>query len=368
MKKIYTLTFHKANNYGALLQAYALQKIIEKKYPTEILNYDNKSISNDYRLIKPFKGDIKNNFVQIIKDLINSKKEYLRIKNFNKFRKSIRISEKFNSINDISSSKYDDCIFITGSDQVWNPNITNGIDPMYTLNFDNNTIKKISYAASSGHNDTIQDCKNDLVKIIKKYNHISVREESLKILLSKMIPNTEIVSTLDPSLLLSKEDWDIIAGSKRLIKEKYIFVYCGEEPDYFYDIVNKIALENDYLIVYFGRRDRKHKFKGRKKSCYEYGPKEFVNLAKYSECIITVSFHGTALACIFNKNMFIVLNRYPDRLKSLLEKIGLKERIITSFDDFEKVEKNKIDWEKTNALIQIEKNKSINWLYNAIEK
>lgn len=367
MKKVYTVTFHRANNYGALLQAYALQKVLSKKYETRILDYDNKYISNEYKIFKKIHDrNIKHAILQFCKDCINIKKEICRRRSFDNFRKNLLLTEKFDKVNDVVSNYPKADVYITGSDQVWNSKITNGIDLVYTLSFKRHDFKKIAYAASSGNNATLKGHEGELIEAINDFDSISVREKPLKDFLeSKTSKKVDIV--LDPSLLLTKEDWGFISGTKRIINEKYIFVYCGEEPQYFYDIVNELARRTGYLIVYFGRRDRKHHFLYKKKSCYEYGPIEFVNLIKFSEYVVTASFHGTALATILNVKMFIVLNNYSDRLTTLLELVGLNKRIATSFDDFENIFENVIDWVKVNRLLSNEREKSINWIYNSID-
>lgn len=367
MKKVYTVTFHNANNYGALLQAYALQKVLSQKYDTKILNYNNKMISNEYKLFKRVNSGLKDKCIQLIKDIANFKKNYIRNKNFDKFRKKLILTDYFSSSDDVINHYPKADAYITGSDQVWNSKITCGLDSVYILNFGNKEFKKISYAASCGNNDTIIGYEDILTNSIKKFNNISVRESSLqKFLLKKL--QTPVNLVLDPTLLLKKEDWERFATNKKVIKEKYIFVYCGEESDYFYDIVNELAKRTGYLIVYFGRRDLKNKFKYRKKSCFEYGPIEFVNLIKNSEYVVTVSFHGTAFAAMLNKKMFIVLNRFPDRLKTLLDSIELSDRIVKNMEDFEIVYNKDIDWNKTNMLIEQQRKKSINWLFEAVEK
>ncbi len=366
MKTVYTITFHKANNYGAMLQAYALQKVLSQNYNTKILNYDNKFISNGYKLFQKGNRGIKNKCVQLIKDFVNLKKNYVRSKNFDKFRKKFLLTDYYSNSDEVANNYPSADAYITGSDQVWNPKITDGLDSVYTLNFGNNDFKKISYAASSGDNDSITKYEDELINSLKKFDNISVREASLQKLLTTKLP-TGVSLVLDPTLLIKKEEWEELATDKRLIKEKYIFVYCGDEPDYFYNTVNELSKRTGYLIVHFGRRDLKNKFKGRKKSCYEAGPQEFVNLVKNAEYVVTVSFHATAFAVMLNRKMFIILNRFPDRLKTLLNLLELSDRIISNDNDFEKVYTNKIDWNKTNTLLSNERNKSINWLLDSIE-
>lgn len=366
MKKIFTVTFHRADNYGAVIQAYALQKVLEKNYETQILDYDNKRISDDYRIFKKTNKNSIKTVIQFAKDLINCKKEIVRKRNYGNFREKLKLTRKFDTIDEVKKDYPKADVYITGSDQVWNPELTDGLNDVYTLNFGDNNFKKISYAASCGSIDSLKNDKVKLEETLKNFDNISVRENSLQLELSKTM-NKNIELVLDPSLLLTKEDWIAFAGNNRIIKEKYIFVYCGDEPQLFYDIINEIAERTGYLIVYFGRRDRKNNFKHRKKSCYESGPIEFVNLINNAEYVITASFHGTALATILNKEMFIVLNRASDRLATLLNGVNLRDRIISNMEEFEKAYNTKTNWDITNQMLKEKKKASINWLYNAIE-
>ena len=364
MKKVYTITFHNADNYGAVIQAYALQKVLEKKYETKILDYDNKTISEGYKLFKKTKGGIKTQLVQFLKDIINLKKNYLRIRNFNNYRKKINFTKKYSNYNEVLNNYPKVDAFVVGSDQVWNKDITGFIDPVYTLNFGKNDFRKISYAASSGDVSVIEKDTN-ILNYISKIDKISVREKSLSDYLTKKIDN-DVSLVLDPSLLLTKKEWLSSVENKRIIKEKYIFVYCGNEPDYFYKIIEDIQEKTGYLVIHFGRRDKK--IKCRKKSVYSVGPAEFISLINNAECVVTTSFHAVALSVICNKKLYAVLNRYSDRLETTLTSLGLSDCIIHNYLEYEEKSQKNINWDKSNELLDKKREESINWLYSAIDK
>lgn len=362
MKKVYTITFHNADNYGAVLQAYALQKAISKKYRTEILNYDNKSISDSYKLFK-HRSTLKGQLIQTVKDLVNFKTDFGRKRRFDTFRKHLNLSQPITRDSFYASNHYKNSIYITGSDQVWNEDLTGGIDDLYFLNLMPKE-QSISYAASVGSLDTIRH-ENEFIKSIKQIKHLSVREKPLKEFLDKKLDSTNVKIVLDPTLLLGKKDWESFSGDKRIVKEKYIFVYCGDEPKHFYDIVNDIARKEHLTIVYSWRRDRNHVFSSKKKSYANLGPKEFANLIRYAEYVVTSSFHGTALSVIYNKRLYAVLNRSSDRLTTLLRQLSLNECIITNYEDYANYKSP--DWKKANMLLKTKSADSIKWLYNAIE-
>lgn len=367
-KKIYTVTFHNANNYGAVLQAYALQQVLTRKYDAQILDYANPVISNDYRLFKKERGTRKQKTIRFIKDIINLKKNILSNYNFWKFRKKyLRTTCRFADSQSIKSSYPKGDVYITGSDQVWNPIITKGLDDIYTLNFGHGDFRKISYAASAGNSSTLQSCIDTLVECLKLYCAVSVRECSLNRLLSEASVN-DVETVLDPVLLLSCREWQRIISRNRLTKQKYIFVYSWDEPECFFRIVNRLAELTGFKIYHYHRYDYKHLFHKKKASYYGCNPGAFLSLIQNAEYVVTTSFHGTALASVFNKKMFVVLANYSDRIMTLLKTFGLSDRIVSSEEEFEAVFHEKIDWERVNQSIKQEQCRSLQWLYKMIDE
>lgn len=362
MKKILTITFHKANNYGAVLQAYALQKELNKKYDSKILDYDNKFISNEYVLFKKNDGNLKSKLIRKVKDILKIYKAIRRINSFNKFRKKIKLFS-YNEFLNSDVNNIDCCI--AGSDQIWNPKFTGGFDDIYFLRKIDKSIKKISYAASSC------EIKDDLIgkKIIeniKDINSLSVREETLN---NYIRQNSNIKSTVvvDPVFLLEKGEWKkLLIKNNRLISKKYIFAYSvGNATDLYYFTLNTLAKKTGYKIIYFDVYDLK--IKHRKKSCYQYGPEEFINLLYYSEFVVTTSFHGFALSSIFNKKMFITLSSHSDRLVTSINNFKLNNFVVNDKNDIDRIFNGDFDWTESNKLIKQKREESINWLIDAIE-
>ena len=367
MKKVLTTTFHLANNYGALLQTYALQYFLSKKYDTKILNYDNTYVSKWYKLFQP-KSNIILTLFSYAKSIINYNKEMGRIKNFNKFRDELKMTEIINSTSCLNKTllKYD--AIITGSDQVWNPSITNGLDNVYFLDFDNKSIRRISYAASCGSVKVLDGYNDAFLRKTKNIDKISVREKELKDYLEKRIDN-EVDLVLDPTLLLKKEEWLSKVGEERLEKNKYIFVYSvGNDNQLFIDSVNKLSRITGYKIVYFDKSDIKHRFKCKKENWYKAGPSEFLNLLFNSEFVVSTSFHALALSIIMNKEIFVTLSSKPDRLITLCDTVGLNNRIVSSVNDIDKLLKENTDWKEINKRLEVERKKSQQWLVDAIDK
>ena len=182
------LTFHNANNYGAVLQAYALQqKLIENNVDTKIIDYRLKEIDEEYKL---FRVDLvkkmleRNNYLGAAKILLyNCLTLKSRIKKkvrFNEFsEKKLSLTDRCKSYEDIDSLNYD--AYICGSDQIWNSNITNKINDVYFCAFNKDSnVKKITYAASMGKAKYSKEEEKYFKENLKNLTHIGVREIQLK--------------------------------------------------------------------------------------------------------------------------------------------------------------------------------------------
>lgn len=364
-KKVYTVTFHLANNYGAMLQAYALQKfLLNNGYDAKIINYDNFKISDHYRIFKKDKKNLIKFVLHIVPRLNIIIREIQKEKNFSKYRKKLAMTKYVTNYNEVVNLLENKDTVICGSDQIWNPYITGGLDKVYFLQFNQRKIRKIAYAASCGSIDKINDL-NTFEAYLKNIDCVSVREEEINNKISEFNINSKVV--LDPSLLLTKEDWIESISSDRLVSEKYIFTYSvGNGNDLYYKTINELSKKYGYKVVYFDKACSK--IKGKKINYYSAGPEEFLNLLYYSEFVITTSFHGFALSCVLNKKIFPILSSYPDRLVTLAKSIGMENRFIVDESNIEYFDSNDIDWENVNKNIVKRRDESSKWLIGSIDK
>ena len=363
MKKIYTITFHKANNYGAILQAYALQRFLSKKYDTKILNYDNRAISNCYKRFTFYNNTGAKMALGLVKDLINLRKTSKRTHSFNRFRSELKISDCY-TLSAVKSGEYPQVdAYIVGSDQVWNHTITGGVDDVYSLNFGRGDFKKISYAASSGNADVYLEKK----EYFKTYDAVSVRERSLEDTISRQgIKGVKLVA--DPTILLTLDEWKSVIPGKRIVAGKYLFAYSvGNATELYYEAVNSIARERNLEVVFFDKWNKGGKIRAKNHSMYCAGPYEFLNLLYNSEIVVTTSFHGTALSAILNKEMIIIPSTYSERITTLTGILGLSGKIVADGKKLEEACKRAIDWGAVNDKLEKERNKSSKWLIGAIE-
>lgn len=367
--KILTVTFNKAQNYGAQLQEYALMYSLNMKHDTKVLNYLDQKMIRNYQYNKIKGENIFEKIKCIIRVIIHFNKNNKRNHSFIEYEnENIKYSEKEYTLNQIKNECFSTSVLIAGSDQVWNPEITDGLSDVYTLNFGNDNIKRISYAASVGNEKNIQKYKEEYKKKLSRLDRISVREESAKKELEKILPGKKIEVVLDPTLLLKKEEWESKINNIKSEKEKYILAYYVDEDKNFVNITNELSKTTGLKVIHFDKRNRG--LKNVLRSAYTDGPLEFIKLIKNAEYIVATSFHATVFSIIFNKKFWIVPHKTTgSRVTDLLKKLGISNRAINSIDEFKEKDYNEeIDYEKVNKLLEKERQKSIDWLMDAIEK
>lgn len=313
-----TLTLHKANNYGAVLQAYALQKYLQNLgHKSEIINYHaNAGISTIHR-----------NFIRrTIKFLIKPKAYYysrIRSHAFEEFRQSnMSISSKiFLGDEQITKNppKYD--LYIAGSDQIWNTDITNKSKAFF-LDFVKSG-RKITYAASLGKNEFNETEMEFIKSSLYSIDAISVREKSLQQKLHNEF-SIKARHVLDPVFLLDKDDWLKVSKRTRL-PSKYVLCYMMEYSQELINHTKDVAMQFDCKPLFISPSHANIKGKIMK----NLGPAEFIYTLVNARYICTNSFHGTAFSLIFQKDFTVVKHtRLNSRIASLIESVELNERFL----------------------------------------
>lgn len=287
-KKVGILTFHDADNLGAVLQAFALRSVIENECgaSAQVIDYKCKKISET----KYFQKGC--GMKSLVKSVPMSVYYKIKRRGFEKFRKEKLFCSKDSfSKNNIKKAEnlYD--AFITGSDQIWNPECSDN-DSVYVLDFVSDKTKKYSYAASIGNYD-ITKSTPEWIGSIADYSGISVREQTAAEML-KTVGVDGVFVHCDPVMLLSQEQWKDIM-SKPLFNQKYVLVYLVL-PD-----VNVMNQAKEYA--------KKHNCKiiSNKRSIefiLHNSPSEFLSWIYNADYIFTNSFHATAFSLIFNKPLF----------------------------------------------------------------
>lgn len=320
MKKIKILTFHRAVNYGALLQTYALYQSV-KKYneEVEILDYRCPNIENYYYRIFAKEKTVQ----EILKSILFVRKQRKRNQKFEKFR------EKYLKLADASVLERVEAEtdrFLVGSDQVWNYGCTGG-DTTYLLDFVKEKKKKYSYAVSFGKMTRSEEEKMKLLEYLKNFECFSMREEKGRKWIATHL-GKESRLDLDPTLLLSCEEWKKISVVPK--EKNYILIYSVNLPDKILEIGRRIAKEMGKKLIVI-TLNNKYYAKKTEKNESEASIEEFLGWFLMADFIITNSFHGTVFSILFEKEFFTLENEKTgldnSRLQTLLERTGLLERL-----------------------------------------
>ncbi len=334
--KIGILTYHRAHNYGALLQAFALRTFLRNKgYEVEFVDYWPNYHSEMYKLfsVSTFKKLSlygKGNY--LFKFIICFFRKYKRWLVFLKFiNEQLGLSElpRFKN-NDSIKGDYD--VVVYGSDQIWrkqNYHYYKGFNDVYfSLNL-LNAKKSVSYAASMGIINLNQnDC--DYLKIaLNNFQWISVRELELQVELKKIL-GQQIHLVIDPVFLLDKEMWSTLIP-KRKIKKPYILFYQLQQSTEACKLVSFIRNSLDYDIIQVD--GSLYPFQFGKRYHQTESPFEFLSLIKNAEFVVTTSFHGLAFSIIFQKRFYAIgMRNNSGRALSILDILGIKHRYLNTIE------------------------------------
>ena len=329
-RQVGVMTWYSFENYGSVLQAVALQRVLrDLGVKPELINYKPRPVRE--RVKRRTAGNFAS---KILSKVFNRPSSIYwsedRSKLFKEFvRDHADISEPANSLPELRlvAQKYD--AVICGSDQIWSPNC---FDENYYLPFVNERERKIAYAPSFGV-DAIGDKKirQRMKALLSMFGSISVRENKGSDIVYDLIGlKPEIV--LDPTLLLDKASWTKLAGEQDDNKDNgYILCYLLGDPAVYEYSIKKHAEEFGTSIVTIPT----YSSQTNDESQIEIGPKEFINLFENASYVCTDSFHGIAFATNFGVP-FTVYKRFSDsdpkgqnsRILSFLTLTGLQDRLL----------------------------------------
>lgn len=357
--RIGTLTFHRAQNFGAMLQAYALQTAFTNLgTDCKIIDYRCEKIENSYR---NFMVNSKGLF-GIASGIYHFPTRCIRTKRFRSFENEfLKKTHEVYDKNTIVNANNDFDVFVTGSDQVWNDKLT-GSDNTYFLDFVDNKKVKCSYAASLGNGELSEKNK----ELLMSFSAISAREKDIADDLSCQL-NKEVNLVSDPVFLLKKQDWEGLIEHIKIPKTPYIFLYELHEKN-----TRRFALElqrkTGCELVMFPN-DLRGGIKAKKK--YAPSVQEFLAYIHNAEYVVTDSFHATAFSIIFNKKLYSVLKRgalrgLNSRIISVMNNCDLSDRIVDEKYDISSIT-DEIDYDAVNAKIEDLRRSSIDYLKKITE-
>ncbi len=345
-KRIGIVTIHMMNNFGAVLQAYALNYYLNSLgYDAETIDFRTPRVETSYnyyaRVRRP--SDLIRNF-QCWVYLRKTKLRKIRMLSF--AQNQIKLSKNTYYTNDeLTKADLDYDFYICGSDQIWNTFCDN-YDDAFLLTFAREKGVRLSYAASLGmssvHPNLVQKFRTEL----SGFSALSVREKNAVDLISS-ISGKEAVQVLDPVFLLTKKQWEQVMRDDKKPTKPYILFYSVHGGSLAMRTHVK-ALSKKYhlpvVVVYKNLREMLYPNIKR----YDAGPAEFVSLISGAEFVFTNSFHGCALSILFKKKFQVFVDGTPEqgtssRIYSLMGTFGLADRIVFGEGDPELMGKD-IDW------------------------
>ena len=373
--KIGVLTLPLHNNFGGILQAYALQRVLKSLGYNAVLIDKPKYISfgpwykryliyvkralQKYLMRKDIvvRADVEHNWVPkiIAKHTDKFIDKYIK-----------RIFTK-----DFSNVKKEDFdALIVGSDQIWRPKyFFSAIENAY-LDFAKEwNIKRIAYAASFGTEEWeyTEEQTAKCAKLVKGFDAVSVRESSAVELCHEKF-GVDAQHILDPTMLLSKEDYIKLfekAGTNK--SDGNLFCYILDENTEKKTMIDSLSKETGLTTFYVNSRyeDPNAPLEERIQQPVEKWLRSFYD----AEFVITDSFHACVFSIIFNKPFIVYGNKERGlaRFESLLKIFALEERIVTSLNDIDKIINKPIDWDTVNRKHKEWKEKSISFLINSIK-
>lgn len=368
--KLALLSFHNAANYGAALQAYALQEALEQMgHDCEYINYLNDERRNHYSLSFLFWDAVKKrNITGAVKYLLGAPFLMARKRRFNKFYKAyLHVTKgEYRNSQEAAVLNPDYDRFIVGSDQVWNPD-NNGDDAAFLLDFVKDDKKKISYSSSFGVASIDEAHRAVFKNNLEKFKALAVRESIGRDII-KELTGRDAKVVLDPVMLLSKEQWLSLVPEKKN-NEKYIFSYTNRDSQIsdFFKTGYKLDGRKHYVLSRYTRPQDFMSSKIRVK--YWMSPQEFVSVITNAELVVSASFHCLAMSILLNRPFVAILTGdkgKDERPLNILRALHLESRILNPSMTVSDIKKP-IDWNSVNMLIDELKASSVNYLTNAIE-
>lgn len=331
IKKIGILTFHRAINYGAVLQAFALQEFISEKIKNSevsVINFYTELQDTSYFQYSRLNWGLRKILIYLVFQSRRAQKRKYKFDSF--ITKYLHLTERYADEKKFLVSPPSFDIYITGSDQVFNPK--NIYRDVYYLNFSKSVdCRKVAYAASLGVSSYAEEDRSTIQRYLSDFDSISCREKHGVDAIEQLGFKSSHV--LDPVFLLNATEWKNkikFNFLKNKLPSKYIFVYDLNGGTNLINKAKELSKITGLPIVcltynILQRYRLKYIF-------YNWGPEEFLYYLSNADYVVTDSFHGTAFSIVFRRSFFtyIALEKNSSRIYSLLDSLLLSDRIVFS--------------------------------------
>lgn len=354
--KICIATFYKITHPGAVLQAYALcRKLNEMGHETKLIKYPERdapapvpfySLDGLYSIYTKSKASVAGYTRFIAEHCSETSRGY-------------RTAEELRNDPPVAD------VYICGSDQIWNPKLTGGHpDPTYFLDYGDDAIKRISYAASYG-GDALSEAHKELMKKwLNRFDSYSVREVEGQELIHELT-GKEASLVQDPTLLI--EDWASMATPSKP-EGSYVLLYQLQKSPQVHAAAEAVAKRLGKPLLNI---DASPKFWTRPgKDVRPSSPSEWLGLFKNAAAVVTNSFHGTVFSVLFHRSFYCIdligeKAKRAGRMKNLCDQLGLNERFISGDDP---LTFNNVNWVDVEKRLSILRKASEDYLREAISQ
>ncbi len=370
--KVGIITYHAAYNFGSVLQAYATQCAVEKLgFEPEIINYRMEEQKKFYELYRTKYGKL--NFLQDIAEFPLHGKRLARATNYEEFfRNYLKMTEEFSEPEQMQEIAKNYDIIISGSDQLFNKhsceftcNDWKYMDPFLLKGLE---CKKISYASSIGH--TTDEELVHILPSLQQFDYLSMREKRNA---DKIAKRTErdVAAVLDPTFLLTREEWTEKLELKRKREEEYILYYSlrrfdgNDQLRGIMKLADELGLKLKYVTPFSflptGNRSAENHI--------SYGPRGFLNALSGAALVISESYHGTILSANFEKPFISICNTMGGEYRKidLLKQLQLEDRIAYDLADVYDAARRVCDFSKMREPLERARSASYEYLETALQ-
>ena len=290
---------------------------------------------------------------------------------------AVALSKQKEDMNEMRSFNNNCEMYVVGSDQLYQYNLYKALGRLPSLEWADNTKKKIAYAASFGHDHLWGDRRGlaEMGYFIKQFDAFSVREDS-GVRIMKENFGVDAKWVLDPVFLCDKKHYDrLIDKAEMPVDKHYIASYILDPTDKKADILKYAEKQTKMKAAVFSEFFRIGEYTKplSSKGLNVVDPKaeERLKLIKNCDLFVTDSFHGTCFAIIMNKPFISIMNknRGADRFPSLLSIFGLEDRLVKDINDdsWKEIIDKPIDFGPVNNILKRKRAECLEWLREAIE-
>lgn len=372
MKKTAIATLHFYNNFGSVLQAYALRRVLQGLTGNEVDILPYRPPLPEYVYFQD--ASLQELYRQKCEKFEFFRKEHLGM--------ARGVEDALHTQRDLAGKMQDYDAAIVGSDIVWGREFS-GLDPVYFLQPAREGCRRISYAASvllDGAGNTEDDAL--FASHLRKFDAISLRETSALQSIQRFT-DRKVTAVLDPTLLLDAAEYEkLVVGKRREDEEKeesedikkaagnhkpYLLAYFLTHDPAVVDYTNLMARKLGLRVIHYFA-DYPDRVFPADAGCFAFaGPGEFLGYVKHASCIFTNSFHGTCFAMIYRKPFYTYMAKRAmlSRVRDMVCRLGMEDRFFSDFRDMHKVT-GQIDYSHFEQKLQAEREHSLGFLQKAL--